>query len=379
MKITDVETIILRIPDVQAINDSAQDAIVIRVHTDDGITGLGEVDSSPEVVRAVIGAPRSHRLCTGLAQAIIGQDPRDVTGLWERMYRASVWYGRRGVAIHALSGIDLALWDIAGKAAGQPVHRLLGPEHRLAVPAYASVLMPEAPADVAEAVRRHHDAGFRAVKLGWGPLGIDLDADVERVAAAREAAGDGVEIMIDLGYYPGRELRTGWDAGDVLEFARRIERYRPSWIEEFLPPDDLDGYRAVARGTPIPTAAGENCSTRHEFEDLVERGEVAIVQPDVTRSGGLTECLRVAALANERGVRCIPHAFSTGLIKAASLQLLCAIPNGEYLEYGLSDSPLNTDLFTPPITVRDGMAHVPTEPGLGVSLDEEVVAKYAVS
>ena len=126
MRITAVETIVLRVPDVLHINDSAQDAIVIRVHTDAGITGVGEVDSSPEVIRAIIEAPRSHRVCTGLAQVVIGEDPRDIERLWERMYRASVWYGRRGAAIQAMSGIDLALWDIKGKALGLPVYKLLG-------------------------------------------------------------------------------------------------------------------------------------------------------------------------------------------------------------------------------------------------------------
>ncbi len=378
MRITSVETLILRVPEVRAINDSAQDALIVVVHTDVGIVGLGEVDSSPEVVKAIIDAPRSHRICGGLAATIVGEDPLDIERLWEKMYRASAWFGRRGAAIQALSGIDLALWDIKGKALDRPVHQLLGGRHRETVPAYASVLMPETPDAVAAEVSRRRDAGFTAIKLGWGPLGVDVDGDVALVAAAREAAGERMEVMIDLGFYPGPDLATGWDASRVLDFARRIERYRPAWLEEFLPPDDLEGFAQVAAGTSIRTAAGENCTTRFEFVDLMDRGRVAIVQPDVTRSGGLTECRRIAALAADRGIPCVPHAWSTGLIKAATMHLVAAIPNALYLEYALPDSPLNRDLFPDPVRVVKGQAHVPEGPGLGVELDPAVVREFSV-
>jgi L-alanine-DL-glutamate epimerase-like enolase superfamily enzyme len=378
MKITGVEATIVRIPRIEAINDSAQDALIVQVHTDDpDIVGLGEVDSSPEVVKAIIDAPKSHRLCTGLAEAIVGQDPLEVERLWEVMYRASVWFGRRSVAIHAISGIDLALWDIRGKVLGRPVYDLLGGAHRREIPAYASVLMPEGRDAVAAEVTRRRAEGFGAIKLGWGPLGVDMAADVELVRAAREAAGPDMNIMIDLGFYPGPDLHTGWDAATVLEFARRIEPLNPFWLEEFLPPDDMRGFARVAAGTTIRTAGGENLATRHEFTDLMDIGRVSIVQPDVTRSGGLTECRRIAALAEQRGIPCVPHAWSTGLIKAASMHLVAAIPNALYLEYNLSDSPLNTDLFPEAVVLTDGVARVPEVPGLGVTLDREVLRRYA--
>lgn len=378
MRITAVETLILRVPEVQAINDSAQDALVVRVHTDDGIVGLGEVDSSPEVIRAIIDAPKSHRLCTGLAASIVGENPLDVERLWEKMYRASVWFGRRGAAVQAISGIDLALWDIKGKALGQPVYRLLGGAFQQEVPAYASVLMPETPDATAAEVKRWRDQGYQAVKLGWGPLGLDPELDLSLVAAAREAAGDRMKVMIDLGFYPGRALETGWDASRVLDFARRVERYQPYWLEEFLPPDDLNGFARVAAGTTIRTAAGENCMGRYEFIDLMDLGRVSIVQPDVTRSGGLTECKRIAALAAERGVPCIPHGWSTGIVKAASMHLIASIPNGQFLEYALPDTPMNRDLFGMGVDVSGGMARVPEAPGLGVELNDEIVQRYAV-
>jgi L-rhamnonate dehydratase len=380
MRITAVETIVLRVPDVLHINDSAQDAIVIRVHTDAGITGVGEVDSSPEVIRAIIEAPRSHRVCTGLAHVLIGEDPRDIDRLWERMYRASVWYGRRGAAIQAMSGIDLALWDIKGKALGQPVYKLLGGALRKTVPAYASVLMPETPEAAFAEVRRWRDRGFTAIKLGWGPMGFDVAADAALVGAAREAAGDRMEVMIDLGFYPGPDLDWGWDASRVLDFARAIAPFNPYWLEEFLPPDDLNGFARVAAGTSIRTAAGENCMGRYEFIDLMDRGHVSVVQPDVTRCGGITEARRIAHLAHERGLPCIPHAWSTGLIKAATMHLIAAIPNARYLEYALPDTPMNMNLFGGlGIDVDgDGIAHVLERPGIGVELDEAVVREYQV-
>jgi len=378
VRITGVEATIVRIPRIEAINDSAQDALIVQVQTDDpDIVGYGEVDSSPEVVKAIIDAPKSHRLCTGLGETILGEDPLEVERLWEKMYRASVWFGRRSVAIHALSGIDLALWDIRGKALGKPVYELLGGAYRREIPAYASVLMPETPDAVAAEVALRRSQGWSAIKLGWGPLGIDMAADVEMVRVARAAAGPEMNLMIDLGFYPGPDLHTGWDASTVLEFARRIEPFRPYWLEEFLPPDDLRGFARVAAGTTIRTAGGENLTGRHEFTALMDEGRVSIVQPDVTRSGGLTECRRIAGLADQRGLPCIPHAWSTGLIKAASMHLVAAIPNAIYLEYTLSDSPLNTDLFPEAVVVRDGIARVPEAPGLGVTLDLDVLRRYA--
>jgi L-rhamnonate dehydratase len=380
VKITAVETIVLRVPDVLAINDSAQDAIVIRVHTDAGITGVGEVDSSPEVIRAIIDAPKSHRVCTGLAQTIIGEDPFDIERLWEKMYRASVWFGRRGAAIQAMSGIDLALWDIKGKALGLPLYKLFGGALQKSVPAYASVLMPETPDAAFAEVARWRAKGFKAIKLGWGPMGFDVAHDAALVEAGREAAGDAMELMIDLGFYPGPDLDLGWDASRVLDFARAIEPFHPYWLEEFLPPDDLVGFARVAAGTTIRTAAGENCMGRYEFLDLMDRGNVSIVQPDVTRCGGLTEARRVAYLAADRGLPCIPHAWSTGLIKAASMHLIASIPNARYLEYALPETPMNLHLFGGlGIEVdENGLAHVLEKPGIGVELEESVVRQYSV-
>src|SRR5579859_4802517 len=180
MRITDVEAIILRQPSVdEGIADGSQDDLIVRVHTDAGIVGIGEVDSAPEVVKAVIEAPASHFIASGLGAVLVGQDPLDIEGLWQKMYRASIYYGRRGVALHAISGIDIALWDIKGKALGKPVWQLIGPPRRSRVRAYASALMPETEAETARKVSGLIEQyGFNAVKLGWGPLGRDADHDI---------------------------------------------------------------------------------------------------------------------------------------------------------------------------------------------------------
>ena len=186
MKITDVEAIVLRQAVVDdGIADGSQDDLVIRIHTDEGITGIGEVDSSPELVRALVQAPSSHAVATSLRDALLGEDPLDVERLWHKMYRGLIYFGRRGIAIHAISGLDIALWDIKGKALGKPVYELLGTPQRDRVRAYASRLMPDTPAEVTDAVAELRDQGFTAVKLGWGPLGKDPRQDVELAAAAK--------------------------------------------------------------------------------------------------------------------------------------------------------------------------------------------------
>ncbi|MBA3415146.1 MAG: mandelate racemase/muconate lactonizing enzyme family protein, partial [Chloroflexia bacterium] len=200
MKITEIEAIVLRQPDVDTAKaDGSQDALLIRVRTDEGITGVGEVDSLPPVVKAIVDAPASHAIASGLGALLIGEDPLEIDRLWERMYRGSIYYGRRGAAIHAISGIDIALWDIKGKALGQPISRLLGGPHRTHVRAYASTLMPDTPEETGRCVTGLVERGFTAIKLGWGPFGRDPDLDIALLRAARTAAGDAVELMLDIG------------------------------------------------------------------------------------------------------------------------------------------------------------------------------------
>jgi L-alanine-DL-glutamate epimerase-like enolase superfamily enzyme len=375
MKITDVEAIVLRQPALdESIADGSQDDLVVRVLTDDGIVGVGEVDSAPEVVKAVIDAPASHAIATGLRHVLVGRDPLETRALWDAMYRAAIYYGRRGVALHAISGIDIALWDIKGKASGQPVSALIGPVQRKRIRAYASALMPATEADAARKVSTLIERyGFTAVKLGWGPLGRDADHDVRLARAARRAAGDDVDVLIDAG------LGYGADADTAIRVARELEQLRIFWLEEPFLPDELEAYARLADSVEIDVAAGEEDTTRWGFQDLIERGHVDVVQPDVTRCGGITEILRIASLARERGKACVPHAWKSGIIKAASLHVNAVLPEAIFQEYCVAETPLNMGLTRQSFPLKDGYVEIPSEPGLGVDLDPDVLKQYRVA
>ena len=374
MRITKVEAILLRPRGAidTSIGDGSQDGVLVRVHTDEGITGLGEIDSSPWVAKAIIEAPASHKLCNGLASLLIGENPLEISRLWQKMYKGSLYFGRRGAAIHAISGVEIALWDIAGKAAGKPIHALLGGARRDRIKAYASTLMPDTPAEAARTVEAQIRAGFKAVKLGWGPLGRSAELDIALVAAARKAGGDSLDLMIDIG--------KGWtSAREGIDRARRMEEYRPYWIEEPFWPDDYAKYAALAAAVATPIAGGEEEATLADFERLVETGHVEILQPDVTRAGGISECLRVADYARRRGRRCVLHAWSTGIIKAATLQVLAAMEEAEYMEYCVQTTDLNLRLVAERFPLVEGEVLIPSGPGLGVEIDEAALREFAVA
>jgi L-alanine-DL-glutamate epimerase-like enolase superfamily enzyme len=375
VRITDVEAIILRQPAVDdAIADGSQDDLVIKVHTDEGIVGIGEVDSAPEAVAALVERESSHAIAGSLRDLLIGEDPRDVERLWRKMYRGLIYIGRRGIALHALSGIDIALWDIKGKAEGKPVYELLGGAKREEVRAYASRLMPDTPEETAEAVTALCEDGFTAVKLGWGPLGQDPAHDVRLAAAAKEAAGDECEILIDAGFGYGADAKT------AIGVARELEQLGIFWLEEPFEPDEYEAYAELADAVEIRVAAGEQDTTVWGFRELIERGHVDLVQPDVTRCGGITEWLRIAELARSRGVETVPHAWKSGIIKAASLQCNAVIPDALFQEYCVADTPINQTLTRERLPVQNGgTIRIPTEPGIGVTLDDEVVARYRVN
>jgi L-alanine-DL-glutamate epimerase-like enolase superfamily enzyme len=372
VKITEVEAIILRQPVVDgAIADGSQDDLIVRVHTDEGITGIGEVDSAPEVVKAVFDAPHSHYIATGLRHVLIGQDPLDIEGLWRRMYLGSVYYGRRGAAMHAISGVDIALWDIKGKKLGKPVCDLLGVRKRDRVRPYASLLMPDTEAAVVASVERLLAMGFTAIKFGWGPIGKDEAHDVRLASAAKRAAGD-AEILIDAGF------GYGADAQRAIRVARKLEELGIYWLEEPFEPDEFDAYAELADAVDIRVAAGEEEATRWGFRELIERGHVDVIQPDVTRCGGLSEALRIARAAERDGIPVVPHAWKSGVIKAASLHLNAVLETSYFQEYCVAETPINRLLTREPMPVANGFVDVPSKPGLGIELDPEILARYAV-
>jgi L-alanine-DL-glutamate epimerase-like enolase superfamily enzyme len=345
---------------------------VILVTTDEGITGIAEVDSAPEAVRAIVDAPGSHAIANSLKELLVGEDPEDVERLWQKMYRGLIYVGRRGIALHALSGIDIALWDIKGKAAGKPVCELIGTPQRDRVRAYASMLMPDTVEEVSERVSSVCDQGFTAVKLGWGPLGRDPDHDVE-LARAAKAAADGNDILIDAGLGYGRDAQT------AIGVAKELERIGIFWLEEPFEPDEYEAYAELADAVDIRVAAGEQDTTRWGFRELIERGHVDLVQPDVTRCGGITELLRIAELARTNNVETVPHAWKSGIIKAASLHVNAVLPDALFQEYCIADTPINTTLTRERLPIdSEGYVAVPSGPGLGIELDDDVVARYRV-
>lgn len=373
MKITEVEAIILRQPNVDgAIADGSQDDLIVRIHTDEGIVGVGEVDSAPEVVKAVYEAPNSHYIATGLRHVLVGHDPLDIEGAWRRMYMGSVYYGRRGVAMHAMSGVDLALWDIKGKALGKPVCELLGVKKRDKVRPYASLLMPDTEGEVTAAVERLAAMTFTAIKFGWGPIGKDEEHDVRLAKAAKKAAGADVEILIDAGF------GYGADADRAIRVARQFEDIGIYWLEEPFEPDEFEAYAKLADAVEMRIAGGEEEATRWGFRELMERGRVDVVQPDVTRCGGLSEALKIAALAESAGKECVPHAWKSGIVKAASLHLNAVLETAYYQEYCVAETPINLLLTRERMPVKDGWVAVPDTPGLGIELDPEILARYAV-
>jgi L-alanine-DL-glutamate epimerase-like enolase superfamily enzyme len=370
MIITDVEAIHLRLPHVAEIADGTQDVLVIRIHADPGLVGIGEVSSQSYVCKAIFEAPPSAERRHGLAYILRGQDPLDTESLWNRMYYLTSRYGRRGAALHAISGADLALWDLRGKALGKPVSELLGGTLRRSVRAYASYLFGSTPQETAELAGQALDMGLTAVKFGWGPFGKELAADVAHVEAARRAVGDECELMVDAG--------QKFDVKSALERATRLAPLQIGWLEEPLSPDDLDGYAELCARSPVPIAGGELEATRWGFEELIRRG-LHVIQPDVAICGGLSVARQASALAERSGRRCVPHCFSTGINLAASLHWMAASPSGDLVEYSLSPSPLMRQLVRNLPSLEDGRVPLPDGPGLGIELDEDVVARFRVA
>ncbi len=370
MKITNVTAMVLRLPDVTDACDGTQDTCLIKVETDAGISGWGEVDSCPSVVKAIIDAPLSHQICNGLGNALRGADPLAIEVCTDRMMSAANYYGRAAVGLHAMAGVNLALWDISGKACDRPVYQLLGGPFKTRFRAYCSILFGDTPKETGELARRFAGQGFSAIKFGWGPMGQDEETDVALVREARKGAGDGVDILIDAGQV--------WDWKTALLRARQFVDYRPFWLEEPLHPDDVKGYARLSAESPVPIATGEAEARLEDFERLVVEGGIDWVQPDPGRCG-ISTMVAAGRMAHRHHARVVNHSFKSGITIAASLHALAAVPHGEVFEYCMSDSPLRHDLTHEELTVVDGHVSVPEGPGLGVTVNEETVERYRVA
>jgi L-alanine-DL-glutamate epimerase-like enolase superfamily enzyme len=387
--ITDVEAIVLDTgkdyPDPAAAGEAhgVRFVSLLKISTDEGITGWSDIETQPHVGKAIVDAPSGGAVgFEGLRGALIGENPLERERLWQKMYRYLAYYGRAGAGMQMLSGVDIALWDIAGKACGQPLSTLLGARYREAVPAYASTLFRPTPDEMREAVASYLERGFRAVKFGWGVFGYDVARDIALVRAAREEAGPGITLMVDAGWYgtsraapfKTRSLR------DWIRVVRALEELDVFWLEDFLHPENIDGYRAVAaERTTLRLAAGEQYSGFADFERLADEGGIDVLQPDLSRCGGLTVGKQIADLATRRQIDCVPHAWLTDLLKAASLHLNAYLMDARFLEYNVSSASLLNTLCTTRIEMVDGMIPIPTGPGLGVDVDEEMVRRFRVA
>lgn len=370
MKITAVHAHVLRLPEVSAICEGTQDTCLIQIETDAGITGWGEVDSCPSVVKAVIEAPLSHQICDGLANALIGADPLAVEACMAHMDAAANYYGRVGVGAHAMAGINQALWDIAGKAHDAPIYQLFGGPFNRSFRAYCSILFGDTPEATYELARRHADMGFTAIKFGWGPMGQSEAHDIALVREARRGAGEDVDILVDAGQV--------WDWKTALQRAESFAEYDIFWLEEPLHPQDVAGYAQLCAASPVPIATGEAESNLTDFERLLTEGEIDWVQPDPGRCG-ISNMIAVGRMAHKMHRKVVNHSFKSGITIAASLHGLAAVPHGEIFEYCMADSPLRHELTHEKFEVLDGYVHIPESPGLGITVNETTLEKYLVS
>ncbi|PSW18089.1 mandelate racemase/muconate lactonizing enzyme family protein [Photobacterium sanctipauli] len=371
MKITDIEVITLRVPALDADCEWGEDAVVVKVHTDKGIVGIGESDTSPAMVKACIEAPQTNFYCNGLKRLLIGENPLEIERLWNKMYWASNYMGRRGAGIHAISAIDIALWDIAGQFYGVPVHTLLGGKYRDNIRCYGTFIPADNPEDNRGIAKALIDQGFTSIKFGGGVFGDDPETDYQIVKAVREAVGPEVEVQIDLA--------SKWHTcGHSAMMAKRLEAFNLNWIEEPVLADSLNSYNKLTQQVSQKIAGGESLTTRYEFQEFITKSNADIVQPDITRCGGITEMKKIYDMAQLHGTQLIPHGFSTGILLAASVHFLAACEHGTLMEFSQSTSPLFTSLVKNQLQFDNGYVTVSDAPGLGIELDEEIIAKYRI-
>ena len=370
MKITHVVCQVLRVGTVQAKTASCQDAVLVRVRTDTGLEGIGEADSSPEVVKAVVDAPFSHNIACGLRALLIGENPLETSRLWEKMYAGTVYFGRSSVTISAMAAVDMALWDLKGKHFGEPIHRLLGGKRHERIKAYASILFGRDGKATREIGRRWVEAGYQAVKFGWEPMGQSEALDVELVRGAREGVGEGGTVLIDAGCV--------WDARTALARAKSFAEFNIGWLEEPLAPRDAEGYRWLRDRSPVPIAAGESECGRESFRPLIDLHALDVYQVDLSRTG-FTDACYVRDRVQEIGARLCNHCYTSPLTVAASAHWLATCRDAFLFEDCVEDVPLRHELTVEKIHAVDGYLTVPDAPGLGVTLNEDFVRSTLVA
>jgi L-alanine-DL-glutamate epimerase-like enolase superfamily enzyme len=339
---------------------------LVEVLTDEGLSRVGSAMTSKALVAAGVAL---------LRPMLISERPDEPARVTEKLRQSTFWQGRGGAVEHAISGIDIALWDLFGKITGQPVSRLLGGNYRTRIKPYGSILFDE-PGPLRETLQATVARGFRAIKLGWRPFGRrDRRTDELLVRTARDAVGPDVELMVDAG---GSE--QFWPHGYkwAIETARMLAEYDIVWFEEALPPDDLEGFIELRRHSPVPIATGEVLTRRQSFRPFLERHAVDIVQPDCTKCGGLTEAWRIGWMAYDHNILLVPHGWNTAVGLAADLHLTAALPVARYVEY-LTPCVYLDELITEPFRPdAEGYLTVPEKPGLGIELNREALRRLGI-
>ena len=373
MKITDVRTHVLDAALTEPFAYSQawyerRGAMLVEIVGEDGTSGWGEAFGPSRLTAAIVQHYR---------EPLIGSDALATEATWQALYNMLRDHGQKGLAIEALSAVDIALWDLKARHLNLPIHRLMGGPLRTRVQAYATGFYRKRAGDplqylVAEA-RERVAQGFTGIKL---KLGFGLDDDIRLCHAVRRAIGGQVAIMVDANH--------AYDATAAIHLGRAIQDLDIAWFEEPVPPEDLDGYQQVKAALRIPIAGGEAEFTRWGFRALMQRRLVDILQPDVCAAGGLSECKKIADLASTFGVRVNPHVWGTGIGLAASLQLLAVLPHNPpglfpiepLLEYDCSEHPIRMAVLRSPIAQQDGWVAVPQGPGLGVEIDRAALDRY---
>jgi L-rhamnonate dehydratase len=392
MRITEVEPILLRGTQAYGAAAGAAEAtdngdwqLLVRVATDEGLSGWADIETLPAAALACIaGQGMSSLGFRTLHDLLLGEDPLSPERVWDKLYVGSAYYGRRGVAMHCISAIDNALWSIRSQALGTSIATLLGGRRRARVRAYASTLFRETPEATRQAARGYVASGFRAVKFGWGVFGEDPGRDRELVAAAREGLGPDRDLLIDPGWYAAgwrgeaaAGLRSRREATMMCEW---LADFAVGWVEDFVHPERFDEYAAIRAASPVPVAAGEQLSTVWEFERFIDMQCADVIQPDLSRCGGLSVARQVALMAERAGLDLVPHSWLTHLLTGYSLQLIAALPRARFVEFNVSQSNLTRGITTQPFTLDgDGMIAIPDTPGPGVDVDQDFVRAHRVN
>jgi len=370
MTITDVRTIPLR----GATHDTGwpggtdpneQMNTLLEIRTDEGLIGIGSCFTSLPLVEASL---------TLLRPMLVGETVYEAERVGEKLRQLTFWQGRGGAVEHTISGLDIALWDLMGKALGQPVSRLLGGNYRDRIKPYASILFDDPPV-LREKLKVQVARGFRAIKMGWRPFGrVSRKLDELLIKTARETVGDEIELMVDAG---GSEQFWPHNVGWARETAKMLGAYGITWFEEALRPDDLQGFKELKQNSPVLIATGEVFTRRQSFQPYITERALDIIQPDMTKCGGLSEGRRMGWMAYDHGVLLVPHGWNTAIGVAADLALTAALPVAKWVEYQ-TGVPYIEELISPPFRLdQDGMLPVPAGPGLGIQLNPDALARYA--